>query len=593
MNSLRFALRGVTVTLLAGWGPACAITDIETALHPGYDVMTLRPTDFKPMVGGLEFLPDGRLLVLTWRGNLGPEKPLMDPYSAYGALYAVSGAGQSDPSALKVAKIADGFKDAFGVLYVQGSIYVGDIDRLIKLEDQDGDGYYETKRTFAQLPAYNGWFEFAFGPVFKDGRFYMALAAPVMPGGAPQIAKGPGRSTVLSIDMEGRVTPIAGGLRAPDGIAIGPGGDLFVTDNQGVWEPSSKLIHVRPGRQYGYRIEPADAFSSQPQSPPAVWLPYGVINNSATEPALMPVGRYQGQFFFGDIKRGGIRRIFLEKVAGNWQGAVFPFTGGTEAGIHRIRIDSAGTLYAGGLGRDVWENWNGKTYGLQKFTPNGGSVFEMLAVRARKNGMEIEFTQPVGEGAEKASFYRVRASVMKPGPGYGAGSMADTREIAIKSVRLSPDRLRVYLELGGLTADSLGTVVHVVVSGPASQAGKPLWFNETWYTLNAFSEAAPFQPDSIAAAGRALRPAGPAPAIMARGPGCYLIRAPGREGAAFRIVDSRGAVEYRGTLGGSGEYMADFAQLATGVYCVVLERGGRVTDVLRLLHSMPPNGSGR
>ena len=253
--SPRFACKGFILWCLAWADPSHAITDIETALHPGYDVRSLRPAGFQPMVGGLEFLPDGRLLVLTWRGNLGPEKPFMEPYSDSGALYAVANAGQADPSALRVVKIADGFKDAFGVVYAQGSIYVGDIDRLIRLEDLDGDGYFETKRTLAQLPSYNGWFEFAFGPVYKDGRFYMALSAPVMPGGASQTAKGPGRSTVLSIDMHGQVTPIAGGLREPDGIALGPGGDLFVTDNQGVCEPSSKLIHIQPGRRYGFRME--------------------------------------------------------------------------------------------------------------------------------------------------------------------------------------------------------------------------------------------------------------------------------------------------------------------------------------------------
>jgi hypothetical protein len=321
-----------------------------------------------------------------------------------------------------------------------------------------------------------------------------------------------------------------------------------------------------------------------------------VINNSATEPALMPVGRYQGQFFFGDVKRGGIRRIFLEKVAGNWQGAVFPFSGGTEAGIHRIRIDSAGALYAGGLGRDVWENWNGKTYGLQKFTPNGDSVFEMLAVRARKDGMEIEFTQPVGQGAEKASFYRARTSVMRPGPGYGSGNMADTRDIAVKSVRLSPDRLRVYLELGALPIDSLGTVVNLAVSGPASQAGKPLWFNETWYTLNAYSESAPFAADPVVVAARAHRSAEATAIIRATAPGRYRIHVKGRGEAGelrVRIMDIRGTQVGRPVRHAGGGYELDLTGAGPGVYGVRVERAGSAPETLRLIHAPPGGGRAR
>jgi cytochrome c len=46
-------------------------------------------------------------------------------------------------------------------------------------------------------------------------------------------------------------------------------------------------------------------------------------------------------------------------------------------------------------------NWGqeGKLwYGLQRMKYNGNSAFEMLAVRAKTNGMEVEFTEPLREG---------------------------------------------------------------------------------------------------------------------------------------------------------------------------------------------------
>ncbi len=46
----------------------------DVGLHLGYDLMTLRPSGFEPKVSGLDFLPNGDMLVLTWRGSTGIAK---------------------------------------------------------------------------------------------------------------------------------------------------------------------------------------------------------------------------------------------------------------------------------------------------------------------------------------------------------------------------------------------------------------------------------------------------------------------------------------------------------------------------------------
>lgn len=570
----------IPLALLACLGSSRAITDIEIEVHPGYDVKVIHPQDFKVPVGGMEFLPDGRLLVLGWRGSLGPESGAgMADRTVLGDLYALSNVKTGDAATITAKKIADGFKDALGIAYVQGSIYVGDIDRLIKLVDKDGDGYFETKETFAVIPSYNGWFEFSFGPVYKEGKFYMALAGAVAPGGSPVKQKGPGRSQVLSIDMQGVVTPFAGGFRAPDGIAWGPEGDLFVTDNQGFWEPSSKLVHVQKGHNYGYKVDPPDEFSTQPVTAPAVWLPYGAINNSATQPALMPTGLYKDQLFFGDVKRGGIRRMFLEKIKGVWQGAVFPFTGGTEAGVHRLLIDGDGVLYAGGLGRDVWENWNGKLSGLQKFSPNGKGAFEMLSVRARKNGMEIEFTQPVADGADQIANYKVRTAEMWPQDSYGGGNMQNSATLEVRSAKVSGDGKKVFLELPGLTTHALGRVVNISVPTLKSKEGKPLWFNETWYTLTVPGDTDPFAvPVALAKPPigkfREVR-------LVSRnaGGGRFIFRVAGAlDRSALEIRDVTGKGVFSGRLDASGECLVDASSWARGVYLVQAGRDGSIAS---------------
>ena len=42
--------------------------------------------------------------------------------------------------------------------------------------------------------------------------------------------------------MDGSFKAINTGLRQPNGIGLGPDGEIFVLENQGEWVPSNKLI---------------------------------------------------------------------------------------------------------------------------------------------------------------------------------------------------------------------------------------------------------------------------------------------------------------------------------------------------------------
>ena len=39
---------------------------ILTDVHPSYDLFTARPETFEPKVGGMDWLPDGRLIICNW-----------------------------------------------------------------------------------------------------------------------------------------------------------------------------------------------------------------------------------------------------------------------------------------------------------------------------------------------------------------------------------------------------------------------------------------------------------------------------------------------------------------------------------------------
>lgn len=447
-------------------------------VHPSYTLSQARPNDFMPKVGGMDFLPDGRLVVSAW--------------DAEGAVYIVDGVQTGDPAKMSYKKIASGLAEPLGLKVVEDTIYVLQKQELTKLIDHDGDELIDEYYTVA-----NDWkvsanfHEFAFGLAYKEGFFYAALAIAILPGGAsanPQI-KDRGKAIRIS-RQDGEVEFIAQGLRTPNGVGIGIDNEIFIADNQGDWLPSCKILHVTPGDFFGSRAVDSARVAQLPVKQPVVWLPQDEIGNSPTTPAILNDGPYQGQMIHGEVTHGGVKRVFVEKVDGAYQGCVFRFIQGLEAGVNRLVWGPDSALYVGGIGSSGnWQHTGRNWYGLQRLKYNGQPAFEMLAVRARANGLEVEFTEPLepGTGWDPAA-YTVQQWWYLPTHEYG-GPKKDLETLSVRSASVSEDRRRVFLELPGMKA---GHVLYLrLPSGWISAEGRELWSTEAWYTMNAIPEGKP------------------------------------------------------------------------------------------------------
>lgn len=446
-------------------------------MRPDLDLTDLRPEGFEPQVTGMDWLPDGRLAISTWGGtdNVAGEVYLLDNVT-----------GETSRDKVTVEKVASGLREPMGIKYVDGSLYVSQKHELTRLVDSDGDDVTDEYRTVATWPYGGNFHEFAFGLLYRDGYFYVNLSVAIDLGGAttnPQPA--PNRGTTYKISKKtGKISPIAGGLRTPNGIGWGPGGSLFATDNQGGWLPASKLVQIKQDRFFNHYTEPAGPFEDSPVTEPVLWLPQNEIGNSPSTPLYLTKGRFAGQLLIGDVTYGGLQRAYLEKVKGQYQGAVFRYTQGLEAGVNRVSMGPDGAIYTGGLGADG--NWGqeGKLkFGLQKLTPNGGNTFDVQKMRAVPGGFDLTYTQPVSEAtaAELASRYEAEQWRYTPTGDYGGPKIAE-EELAVRSATLSDDGRTVRLRLDGLKPDR---VVHVRSPRPfTSASGETLWSTEAWYTLN-------------------------------------------------------------------------------------------------------------
>ena len=437
-------------------------------VHPGYKLETIRPPGFTPAVGGMAFLPDGRLAICTW--------------DQVGAVHFIS--GLSGPaSKVKVHTYADGFGEPLGIRVIDGDVWVTQKGEVTRLRDTDKDGRADAYDAMAGgWPASHNYHEFTFNLVPKGGKLYLSTSVPLRsgwtyynPGGVQgyPIPDVPG--SVLELDPKtGAWSIFATGLRTPNGMGLGVDGEVFVCDNQGSWLPSSKLIHVRRGGFYGHQLTPD---GTQKLDPPALWLPHGEISNSPSEPILIPKGKFKGQMLFGDVTYGGIQRCNLEKVNGVYQGAVFRFTQGIEAGVNRLVWGPDGSLYIGGVGSNGDWNHQNHRFGLQRLVPTTEQTFEIHSVRATSKGFDVTFTEAFKELTSKnleVDSFRYDSKGIYGGP------KVDLNRFPVRATP-GKDRKSVSIEVPEMKK---GYVYHLRFVGLKSAKGANLWSAETWYTLN-------------------------------------------------------------------------------------------------------------
>lgn len=449
-------------------------------VHPWFTLDTFRPEAFRPAVGGLAFLPDGRLAVCTWDHD--------------GGVYIIDASGRDRGEEASVSMFARGLGEPLGLCVLDGDIYVAQKQEVTRLRDTDGDGRADIYECVAGgWAASHNYHEFTFNLVWLDGAFYTCTSVPLRggwtnytPGSEPAFAVGPGPGSVLRIDPRtGHFEVFASGLRAPNGLAIGTDGELFGCDNQGAWLPCSRFNHIRRGGFYGHQTEPD---GTTPGEPPVAWMPHNEVSNSPSQPALVPDGPYVGQMLVGDVTHGGIKRLFVEKIggqAGRYQAALFRFSQGLEAGVNRLAFGPDGSLYVGGIGSNGNWHHNNTRFGLQRLIPGGPVPFEILRVQSRRGGFLLTFTAPV-PGALLADPARYEALQWRYQPTieYG-GPKLDLHRLRVAGATPSADRRQVYLEIPGLRA---GHVVYLRMLGMTDDAGRSPWTTECWYTLNAISD---------------------------------------------------------------------------------------------------------
>lgn len=477
----------------------------QNSFKPSYRVDTVKmPEGLRAQTGGIDFLPDGRLVACFMRGEV----------MTYN---------------LKTRKwkmFARGLQLPLGILAVSDSeVLVMQLSELTRIKDTDGDGHADSYESAANDFGMSGnYHEFNYGPVRdKEGNLYFALNTASSANGIRSILRGsfnplgrdgvdghhemfsvvPCRGWVMQLSPDGQLHPFASGFRSPNGMEYSPDGHLFVTDNQSDWVPTSALYDVRKGHFYGHPAslvwkagwEHRDPFNAplaelkKMRTVPIIQFSQGIMANSPSQPVTDTTagkfGPFAGQLFIGEMNRDRILRVMLEQVDGQLQGACVPFIDGQglRVGNNRLAFAPDGSLWVGQIG---FGGWVGES-GIQKIVYTGEPPMEVYTMHLTEKGFELTFTQPVAVTAAKdtANYqirrYRYEYKKKDINEGVDVATEVDVRKVAVQQIRLSADGKTVSLTLDDLTP---GMIYELRLGHLTSAAGKPLGNSLICYTLN-------------------------------------------------------------------------------------------------------------
>ncbi len=436
------------------------------------------PKEIQLQVTGMDFLPNGDLAVCTWLGEV----------------YIVQHP-QGDVQSATYRRFARGLCEPGGLKVINGQIYVVQKQELTRLVDTDGNGECDLYECVNQGWGFTGnYHDFSFGPVVDAaGNFHVYRT------GTHGVYDIPYMGWDVQISADGKaLSGFCSGLRSPNGFGTyGSDRALFMTDNQGNWIGACTLNHIQRGKFYGYPSTipaPKEDFLGPRDgrfTPPAVWFPY-TLAKSASGFVTINDDRFgaafKGQMLVGDFQNAIVMRVALEKVNGEWQGAVWPLLKGFGSGVNRLAMGPDGKLYVGGCKNRAWAAVAPRDYSLDRVSFTGKVPFEVNECHARPDGFELTFTQPVDPAtAGNPDSYDVAQFKYKFHSKYGSpeidhdGKENSSTPIKVVSAKVSAAGLTARLKLEGWKP---GYVTLVRGLDVRSAGGKKLWHDTFHYTLN-------------------------------------------------------------------------------------------------------------
>ena len=358
-------------------------------------------------------------------------------------------------------------------LKVRGNIvHVLGRDQITALHDRNGDGeadYYENFHSGIRTS--------------KDGHDYVSSLE--MDGAGNFYYVDP--IGVHRVSADGRQTEVlATGFRNPNGMSVGPRGEITVAPQEGEWTPATMLCEIQRGGHYGY---------GGPKPPrgvdlPLCYIPRWIDNSSGSQIWLKDGwGPLQGQLLNLSFGRCSMMLVLRQKTKDGIQGAIVPLPGRFISGAVRGAFRKQdGHLYV--VGTRGWTSSALRDGSFQRVRYTGKKAYLPIAFEATKSGVRLTFTEPLRrDAAEDSGSYGLEQWNYRYSKAYGSKEysallpdMVGHDPLEVESAALENERT-VFLRIPQLRPVNQMAIKYNL----ASADGQPLR-GELFLTIHALTD---------------------------------------------------------------------------------------------------------
>jgi uncharacterized protein DUF6797 len=333
-------------------------------------------------------------------------------------------------------RFATGLFQPLGLKIRSNIVHVLGRDRITALHDRNGDDeadWYESFHDGIHTSS-DGHDYVTSLEMDEDGNFYY-----VDPRGAHWVSADGTRTDIL-----------ATGFRNPNGMSVGPRGEITVAPQEGEWTPATMICKIERGGHYGY----GGPKPPRGVDPPLCYIPRWIDNSSGSQIWVSSErwGPLQGQLLNLSFGRCSMMLVLQQRPSGAGgtapsQGAIVPLPGRFISGAVRAAFRKQdGQLYV--VGTRGWTSNAIRDGSFQRVRYTGRKVFLPIAYEARTNGIRLKFTQPLTrETVENTGSYGIEQWNYKYAKSYGSkeysafsSEIVGHDSIEIESAKLEDDQ---------------------------------------------------------------------------------------------------------------------------------------------------------
>ena len=301
-------------------------------------------------------------------------------------------------------RFATGLFQPLGLKIRKNIVHVLGRDQITALHDRNGDDEADYYENF-----HNGI------NTSKEGHDYVTCL------------ETDGDGNVYYVDPDGvhwvssdgkRTEVVATGFRNPNGMSVGPHGEITVAPQEGEWTPATMICEVDRGGHYGY----GGPKPPRGVDPPLCYVPRWIDNSSGSQVWATSDrwGPLQGQLLNLSFGRCSMMLVLRQVTTHGTQGAVVPLPGRFISGAVRGAFrEKDGQLYV--VGTRGWVSNAIRDGSFQRVRYTGKKICVPIGFEARTNGIRLTFTEPLTrETAENTGSYGIEQWNYKYAKDYGS-----------------------------------------------------------------------------------------------------------------------------------------------------------------------------